>query len=79
MSYKIPHLQSVSVVSGSDFSMNSLSFEQADFLMHCIDNFCAEGTPNFTSPSGEVMLTYAEIESLWNRIQDAKLANVNRI
>ena len=50
----------------------SVTFEEADFLIHCIENWVGEDEPNFLGYDGEVMLTYEQIENLWRRIQDQK-------
>ena len=50
----------------------SVTFEEADFLIHCIENWAGKDEPNFLGYDGEVMLTYEQIENLWRRIQDQK-------
>ena len=50
----------------------SVTFEEADFLMHCIENWVDKDEPNFLGYDGEVMLTYEQIENLWRRIQEQK-------
>jgi hypothetical protein len=55
----------------------NLTFDESDFLMHCIEMFCSNEKPNFTTHSGEVIFTYEQIEMFWHKIQEAKLQLVN--
>jgi hypothetical protein len=57
-----------------------LNFNQADFLMHCIELYCVDfgaGTPpRFTDQEGkEVVLNHKQIEDLYLKIQELKFAN----
>jgi hypothetical protein len=57
-----------------------LNFNQADFLMHCIELFCVDfgaGTPpSFIDDEGnETLLDHKQIEDLYLKIQEFKFAN----
>lgn len=52
----------------------SVTFQEADFLMHCIEDWCGKTEDNFLDFDGTVMLTYKQIEQLWERIQEQKFA-----
>lgn len=52
----------------------SLTFQEADFLMHCIEDWCGKCEDDFLDFDGTVMLTYKQIEELWERIQEQKFA-----
>ena len=54
-----------------------LSFEQAQFLMQLITEFVTvNGEVSYFDNNGNELLTYPEIEELWNKIQEEKLSQV---
>lgn len=52
----------------------SFTFAEADFLMHCIEDWCGQFEGDFLDYDGQVQLTYKQIEELWERIQEQKFA-----
>jgi hypothetical protein len=49
---------------------------EAEFLMVCIINFCDGKEVRFLDYDGYELLSYKQIESLFERIQDSKFAAV---
>ena len=52
----------------------SVTFQEADFLMHCIEDWGGKTEDNFLDFVGTVMPTYKQIEQLWEGIQEQKFA-----
>jgi hypothetical protein len=56
-----------------------LNFNQADFLMHCIDLYCNDfngDTACFTDTEGsEIMMDFQQIKDLYLRIQEHKFTD----
>jgi len=65
---------------GYSSAIMTFTFNEADFLMHCIELFSEDTRsstpPSFTDQEGkEVVLDSKQIENLYLRIQDLKFAN----
>lgn len=53
-----------------------LTFNEADFIMHCIELFAAGSTPDFLDQELKaVCLNSDQINDLFLRIQESKFAN----
>lgn len=52
----------------------NLSYDQAQFLMNLIADYCTvKGEVDYVTSTGDMVLTYPEIENLFLEIQDYKL------
>lgn len=68
-------LQFLPPTEGGYLLTMELNFNEADFLMHCIDLFTEYSECSFIDPgTKEVMLDFKQIEDLFLRIQDSKFA-----
>jgi hypothetical protein len=61
-------------------SIMQLNFNEADFLMHCMELFCVDlgtGTPaSFTDDEGKQMvMDHEQINALFLRLQEVKFLN----
>lgn len=53
----------------------NLDFNQADFLLHCIDVFAQGQDVSFIDYEGNVLMTSEQIKDLFLQIQEIKFTN----
>jgi hypothetical protein len=72
---RIPH-SVLPPTEGGYLSKMELTFNEADFIMYCIESFTNyDEVPFLDEQRRQVVLTYEQISDLFIRVQELKFAN----